>query len=316
MPPLGASWARSSGGYDGAMRVMRTERIAVADGIELAVDIWAPDAGVPSQDPRATFVLVHGLASNARIWDGVAEHLTAAGHPVVSVDLRGHGRSSKPDGPYDVPAVAEDLAALVAALGLDRPVAAGQSWGGNVVLELAARRPTLLRGIVCVDGGWLEPSRVFPDWETCRRVLAPPQLAGRPLAEIEGHIRAAHPDWPEVGIRGALANFELRADGTVAPWLTFERHLAVLRGLWDHRPSDRYAAVEVPVLLVPVEDDRPLEDDQMPGSDEKRAVVAAAAAALRTCRVRWFRGDHDIHAQRPAELAATMRAAATDGFFE
>jgi pimeloyl-ACP methyl ester carboxylesterase len=298
------------------MRVMRTERIAVADGIELAVDIWAPDAGVPSQDPRATFVLVHGLASNARIWDGVAEHLTAAGHPVVSVDLRGHGRSSKPDGPYDVPAVAEDLAALVAALGLDRPVAAGQSWGGNVVLELAARRPTLLRGIVCVDGGWLEPSRVFPDWETCRRVLAPPQLAGRPLAEIEGHIRAAHPDWPEVGIRGALANFELRADGTVAPWLTFERHLAVLRGLWDHRPSDRYAAVEVPVLLVPVEDDRPLEDDQMPGSDEKRAVVAAAAAALRTCRVRWFRGDHDIHAQRPAELAATMRAAATDGFFE
>jgi len=291
------------------MRVMRTERIAVADGIELAVDIWAPNADAPSEERRTTFVLVHGLASNARIWDGVAEHLTAAGHPVLTVDLRGHGRSSKPDGPYAIPTVADDLAALVAALGLDRPVVAGQSWGGNVVLELAARRPTLLRGIVCVDGGWLELSRVFPDWETCRRVLAPPQLAGRPLAEIEGHIRAAHPDWPEVGIRGALANFELRADGTVAPWLTFERHLAVLRGLWDHRPADRYAAVEVPVLLVPVEDDR------MPGGDEKRAAVAAAAATLRTCRVRWFRGDHDIHAQRPAELAATMRDAARDGFF-
>ena len=39
-------------------------------------------------------LLVHGLSSNARLWDGVSEHLAAAGHPVVAVDLRGHGASA------------------------------------------------------------------------------------------------------------------------------------------------------------------------------------------------------------------------------
>ncbi len=295
----------------GYHRAMQTRRIRVAEGVELAVERWAPAADPPTAagGGRPTFVLVHGLASNARVWDGVVEHLAAAGHPVVTVDLRGHGRSSKPDGPYDVPTVAADLAVLLRALELDRPVVAGQSWGGNVVLELAARRPELLRGIVCVDGGWLEPSRAFPDWETCLRALAPPPLAGRPLAEIEARIRAAHPDWPATGVGGTLANFEVRPDGTVAPWLTYERHLAVLRGLWDHHPSARYGELRVPVLLVPVDDARD------PRPDEKRAAVEAARAAIGTCRVRWFSGDHDIHAQRPAELAAVLRDAVADGFF-
>ena len=41
-------------------------------------------------------------------------------------------------------------------------------------------------------------------------------------------IRAMHPDWPETGIPGTLANVEVRADGTIAPWLTLDRHLAIL----------------------------------------------------------------------------------------
>ena len=127
---------------------MKTDRITVAPGVELAADRWTPSpAGRAAGDePGATFLLVHGLASNARMWDGVAEALVAMGHPVVTVDLRGHGRSSKPDDGYDVPRVADDLATLIARLDLDRPIAAGQSWGGNVVLELAARHPAAVRG--------------------------------------------------------------------------------------------------------------------------------------------------------------------------
>lgn len=307
-PPIGRDG--DDGGYHRGMEPMRSDRIAVADGVELAVDLWAPAAGSsPTASGSPSFVLVHGLASNARTWDGVVEQLVRAGHPVVTVDLRGHGRASKPDGPYDVPTVADDLARLIEVLELDRPVVAGQSWGGNVVLELGARRPELVRGIVCVDGGWLEPSRGFPDWETCRDRLAPPRLAGRPLGEIEARIRASHPDWPETGIRGTLANFEIRPDGTVAPWLTYERHLAVLRGLWEHHPSTLYRGLQVPVLLVPV------EETGSPRLDEKRAGVEAARAAIPTCRVEWLSGDHDIHAQRPVELAMLMRASVLDGFF-
>lgn len=290
---------------------MRTERIEVAEAVELAVDRWEPDgptiAPRPGLDPG--FMLVHGLASNARLWDGVAQRLAAVGHPVATVDLRGHGRSAKPDGPYDVPTVATDLASLIDRLGLDRPIVAGQSWGGNVVLELAARHPGAVRGIVCVDGGWLEPSRAFPDWDACMRALAPPHLVGRPVGQIEGHLRAAHPDWSEAAIQATLANFEIRPDGTVAPWLTYARHMEVLRGLWDHHPPDLYPAVAAPVLLVPV------DGDGAGPIDGKRHAVEAAQSALPTARVTWLHGDHDIHAQRPDELAGVMLATLREGYF-
>lgn len=296
---------------------MHTERIPVADGVELAVDRWAPSGiGLVARgdDGRApaSFVLVHGLASNARLWDGVAESLTGLGHPVVTVDLRGHGRSSRIDGPFDVPTVADDVAAMIDALALDRPVVAGQSWGGNVVLELAVRRPDTARGVACVDGGWIELRRRFATWEACRETLAPPRLTGMPAADMEAHMRARHPDWPEAGIRGAMANFEVREDGTIAPWLAFERHIAVLRALWDHRPSERYAAAGVPVLLVPAR--HPDGEDPERAHDKERDV-AEAAAAIPVARVRWFTGDHDIHAQHPHELAGMMSDLTRDSFF-
>jgi pimeloyl-ACP methyl ester carboxylesterase len=276
--------------------------------VELAADTWAPAAGRQDAVP---FVLVHGLASNARLWDGVAERLASRGHPVVTVDLRGHGRSSKPDGPYDVPVVADDLARLIDVMGLDRPIVAGQSWGGNVVLELGARHPAAVRAVVCVDGGWLEPSAAFGSWEACLEVLAPPRLAGMPRDDIERHIRGAHPDWPEAGIAGTLANFEVRADGTVAPWLTFDRHIAVLRGLWEHHPPERYASVTVPVLLVPADGGEGRDDIRL---GRKRDEVARALDALPNARAHWLRGDHDIHAQHPDELADVMTDQLATGF--
>jgi len=282
------------------------ERVEVAPGVVLAVDRWR-GRGAPTGLPP--MVLVHGLASNARMWDGVADRLVARGHDVVTVDLRGHGRSSKPDAGYDVGTVARDLGALIGRLGLDRPVVAGQSWGGNVVLQLAATDADRIGGIACVDGGWLDLQARFPGWESCRAALAPPRLAGRPLADVEGYIRAAHPDWPETGIRGTLANFEVRADGTIAPWLTFERHLDVLRGLWEHRPGELYAAIAAPVLLIPATSGDPA------ASDDKRRAVAAAETAIQRARVHWLTGDHDIHAQHPIEVGDVMHDATTDGFF-
>lgn len=278
-------------------------RLAGAGGVALHVSRWpACDGG-----EGVPFVLVHGLASNARLWDGVAAELSGRGHRVAALDQRGHGRSDKPDAGYDFATVVADLVAVLDGLGGPPPVVAGQSWGGNVVLELAARHPERVRGIACVDGGWIDLGR-FASWNDCERAMAPPRLEGVRRDELEAMVRARHPDWPETGIAGALACYEVRDDGTVAPWLNFDRHLRILRSLWEQRVQDLYPSVRVPVLLVPC-------DDGSPRVGQKRDEVAAAEAGLPRSRTVWFAADHDVHAQRPRELADVLAGALEDGFF-
>ena len=123
------------------------------------------------------FLLVHGLSSNARLWDGVSAALAAAGHRVVAVDQRGHGRSESADGDMSYDAVAADLAALCGVLELEQPVLVGQSWGGNVVLETAARHTDAFSGVAAVDGGFIALGEAHPTPEEAWAALRPPALA-------------------------------------------------------------------------------------------------------------------------------------------
>jgi pimeloyl-ACP methyl ester carboxylesterase len=94
-------------------------------------------------------VLVHGFGLDRRMWDPQAEYL-AARFLVVRYDCRGFGAS----GPFD-PAVpythADDLVALLDHLGLGRPVLAGLSFGGGIVLQTALAAPDRVRGLVLLD---------------------------------------------------------------------------------------------------------------------------------------------------------------------
>jgi len=69
----------------------------------------------------------------------------------VSVDLRGHGESDKPQGPYPITAYVDDLAYVIAELGLGKVVAVGHSMGGITALQLAAAHPDRVAAIVMVD---------------------------------------------------------------------------------------------------------------------------------------------------------------------
>jgi pimeloyl-ACP methyl ester carboxylesterase len=69
----------------------------------------------------------------------------------VSLDLRGHGESDKPQGPYPVSAYADDVAHLIVELKLGKVVAVGHSMGGITVLQLAATHPDRVAAIVMVD---------------------------------------------------------------------------------------------------------------------------------------------------------------------
>lgn len=286
----------------------------MAPGVELAVRVHGPGETGPAAPPPV--LAVHGLASNARLWDGVAEHLAAAGHTVAAVDQRGHGRSDKPDGGYDHATLASDLVAVLDHLGWDdpagRPVVAGQSWGANVAVELAALHPGRVGALVLVDGGTIELSERFADWATCEAALAPPPIAGTPYEQVERWIRSAHPDWPVTGIDGTLANLERMPDGTARPWLSRPHHMAILRQLWEHHPSRRWQELHLPVLIVAA------EDSSGPGGRfdaAKREEVDRARRGLARCEVRWVVGDHDLHAQHPAEIASLIHDTATGALF-
>lgn len=286
-----------------------TVMVDAGTGVALRTVRW----GNPANNLFAPLVLIHGLASNAMLWEGAAHAFVARGHAVVAVDLRGHGLSEKPDSGYDMQSVTSDVAGVLrvlAADGYERPVVAGQSWGGNVVVELAHRHPELVRGVVAVDGGFLELQTHFPQWEQCSSALRPPNLLGTSASRMRGYMESAHPDWPKTGIDGSMANFEQLSDGTIRPWLTLDRHLMVLRGLWEHKPTHIYKDISVPVLFVPAEG---------PGgvfSETKRHAVELALHSVPKVRVEWFSpADHDLHAQHPVRFADVVHAATTDGFF-
>ncbi len=245
------------------------------------------------------FLLLHGLSSNAATWDLVASRLVQHGYRVISVDQRGHGLSDKPDDGYDFATIAQDVHQVIDQLGLNQPVLAGQSWGGNVILEFATRYPGIAAGYIFVDGGFLN-LRQRGKWEEISVELRPPELAGTPLEEIRTRIGSMRPGWIPNGVNVTLKNFEILPGGTVRPWLTLDRHMAILRAIYDQDVTALFPQVTEPVLICAAE-------DGMEWSDRKRKQVDAAQQAIPDVEVRWFEDTaHDIHVDRPDELSRVM----------
>jgi pimeloyl-ACP methyl ester carboxylesterase len=254
---------------------------------------WVPEAG---SEKEPSIVMVHGLASNARTWDAVGRLLASSGHRAVAIDQRGHGRSQKPANGYDFATLTEDLRRLLDELGWGQPVLAGQSLGGNVLLEFAARYPVVAGKLIFVDGGYLDLKARGP-WEQVAVDLRPPNLLGTPRAWIADQIRRGNPGWSDAAVEATLDNFEALADGTVRPWLSLERHMRILRALFNQEPAALYPRVEEPVLIC-------VADDGSEWAQEKRGQVQRALEGLRDAEVAWFRdAAHDIHVDQPAALA-------------
>lgn len=111
------------------------------NGVELQVYEW-PGAG-------PTVFLAHATGFHARCWNQVVERLPE--FRCIAVDMRGHGRSSKPEPPYRWRYFGEDVAALGLELGLDGAIAAGHSKGGYAVTLAAALEPRLFSRLLLID---------------------------------------------------------------------------------------------------------------------------------------------------------------------
>ena len=137
----------------GSIKVTRSAQGRVpGDGVELAFGYW-PGRGAP-------VVGLHGLTASHMNFVGVAERM-AGRCALFAVDLRGRGDSDKPEGPYGFAQHARDVAAAMRVMGLGPSIITGHSMGAFVATTLAALEPSLVSGLVLIDGGYVPDALSF-----------------------------------------------------------------------------------------------------------------------------------------------------------
>jgi pimeloyl-ACP methyl ester carboxylesterase len=125
------------------------------------VDLWVEQEGAGDD-----VLFISGLADEGACWvdqvAGLKDRLR-----ITTFDNRGVGRSATPDGPFRITDFAADTAALIDALGLERPHVVGSSMGGAIAQELALAHPDRVRSLV-LNGTWCRGDRflheVFRNW--------------------------------------------------------------------------------------------------------------------------------------------------------
>src|SRR5213596_3501828 len=95
-------------------------------------------------------ILLHGGLGSGEMFGPILPALTER-HQVIAPDLQGHGRTADIDRPIDIRFMADDIAALIDHLGLDRPDVVGYSLGGGVAMFTAIRHPEHVGRLVAVS---------------------------------------------------------------------------------------------------------------------------------------------------------------------
>jgi pimeloyl-ACP methyl ester carboxylesterase len=175
-------------------------------------------------------VFLHGLFADRTYYQAQVRHLSGR-HRVLTIDLRGHGKSAIPEEGYSLDLLADDVIRVCDEAGLSRAVLCGHSM--PVALRAALRRPGLAAGLVLLDGV----------------VLFPP-----PVRERQGRLaQALQTDgWREAmlgffpSIAGAAAA-RVRADISAAPRFYAE---PIMRELASSDSAEELAALGCPLMYV------------------------------------------------------------------
>ena len=148
--------------------------------------IWLHVTQYDGDGPR--LLLLHGIGSNAEGWNPVIDDLSAKFSP-VTVDLRGHGRSGKPESGYLYDDYVSDIEELLTALDWENPLIVGHSLGGIIALWWATRHPDRATALVAEDSALRsgEDFRLaFDGWL---------RLNAMPYEELVTYYAAENPEW-------------------------------------------------------------------------------------------------------------------------
>ena len=150
-------------------------------------------------DPSGHLVLcVHGLSANCRSFDRLVPALVADGYHVVTMDLRGRGRSEiTAQGTYGWDSHVRDLLEIADRYGAESFDLIGHSMGAFIGMTLAANQPQRCTRLVLIDAvGVPEPSAMIP------------------IAQSVGRLGRTHPS-------PAVALSQVRNSGVINPWNEF-----------------------------------------------------------------------------------------------
>jgi pimeloyl-ACP methyl ester carboxylesterase len=243
------------------------------DGRALVFSSSAPETPTSS----APLVLVHGWASDRRVWRGLVDELGE--HRVIALDLPGHGGSEEPVVDLDMELFARAVIAVMDEAGIPRAVLVGHSNGTPVVREVYRRDPERVAGLVVLDG----PLRSFVTEEMAASVRE--SLAGD--------------DWQQV-VRGFV-------DGMPAPALTAEQR-AEIRTMAVEQSQSAVVGGFVAALDPEIWRDDPIEvptlvilAEQPSWSAEYLAWVGELVPELELHV--WPGAGHFLMVERPAEVA-------------
>ncbi|MCM2430737.1 alpha/beta fold hydrolase [Streptomyces sp. RKAG337] len=168
-----------------------------ADVVHRMVPAPAGRIHLVEQGTGPLVLLVHGFPECWYSWRHQLPALAAAGYRAVAVDVRGYGRSSRPDDPdaYRMLELVEDNAAVVHALGERTAVIVGHDWGATIAANSALVRPDVFRavGLLSVPyapRGGPRPSEIFARMGGSEEFYVSYfQRPGRAEAEIEPDVR-------------------------------------------------------------------------------------------------------------------------------
>jgi pimeloyl-ACP methyl ester carboxylesterase len=201
-------------------------------------------------------------------------------HRVVTVDLRGHGRSSKPKQEYTIEGFCRDVEWLIGQLGLRRPVVVGHSMGGIIALHLGARRRRALSAVVIVD------STIFPGFTRAQVDALIQALEGPAFQQVAGQIV----DSMFEPTTSKTLRAQIRKGMLAAPHHVIA---STMRHRWiDNGPAA--AALKVPALLV---------DAGRGGADYERLLQAIPSIQIG----RTVGTGHFLQLEAPDQFNAMLR---------
>lgn len=240
-------------------------------------------------------IFAHGLGGNHLSWWQQVAHF-APGFTCVTFSHRGFHPSTAPAEGPDPAAYADDLAALIEALGLEAPVFVGQSMGGWTGIDFALKHPGRLRGLVLsATSGAIDPRQLDPAGQAA---FAAWQAKVAPVL-AEGRARGVH---PAVGPRGAAQNppmhFLYRAVDELSVTLDKEQVRLRLFGGRTKSP-DLLSKITTPTLWITGEEDIVFPSPVAP-------MMAALMPAARHVEVP--AAGHSAYFERPETFNALLSA--------